>query len=409
MVRRAAALNDSDIRACDSRRGPRVKCEIAGQDTRGSVGCILPGMRAIALVLLVGCGGGSWKPVVWREPPADPKAAPVEVPFPDGTNGTELVVALLAHAKGAEATGISRFEIEVGGCTRTVTVARRAVAPEPMPELDRITLRVREGKLFCRTLVDQKITPGSNVQDPDGRRNRLGDASLVEREECDLQPIEHVVTRYRFEVDHKFTTPDWAEIARFMHVDLAFDTPHCGQPAKNEMRAVIHHGDGLSPPVASNQRFDAGTVITLATRAEAAKLPGEATDLAQQAIDAVAANDPMAGLDDARANELAERIAAAHFFAVAIDVDTFLHRELPPQITEAWATEIGADIDRIAKRYERIKDLVRIPVAIRWLRAGAERLAALHEHTAKLLDEGNQTKAADAERAKAAALLEVTK
>jgi hypothetical protein len=70
----------------------------------------------------------------------------------------------------------------------------------------------------------------------------------------------------------------------------------------------------------------------------------------------------------------------------------------------AWATATGAEIDRIAARYQRIQDRVRLPAVAGWLRKGAARLAQLHRRVAELLDGSGQIDAANAELAKARAL-----
>lgn len=88
--------------------------------------------------------------------------------------------------------------------------------------------------------------------------------------------------------------------------------------------------------------------------------------------------------------------------------DRFLRRPLPAQIDTQWATELGAEIDRIAKRYERIEDLVRLPPVELRLRAGAARLAELHLHVARLLDDAGPLRAAEAERDKARALAAIS-
>jgi hypothetical protein len=392
---------------------------------------MLAGMRLAALILAGCSSGGAWKPVVWTEAPADPKARPIAYDFPDGTNGTELVIGVLAGAR--ESTGVSKFEIQVGPCTREIAVQPRAGALEPIPALDRITARVRETEVHCKRSVDQVVThdgpketqksptapaapPGGPAPPPTNRGNapagRFGDAQLVQQESCDQQAVEHVVTRYRFELDHGFVPPDWAEVARFTGTRLAFGTPRCSGEPKNEIRAVLHSVSAPRVAAPPARPGEAAAILELVKRAEAAaaaKRPGEATALAEQALAAVATGEPMLGLDDARATELAERIAAAHFFAIEMEVDMFLHRELPAQVTETWGAEIGAEIDRIAKRYERIKDVVRVPGTVRWLRAGAGRLADLHEHTAKLLDAAHQPKAAELERARARELAAASK
>jgi hypothetical protein len=150
----------------------------------------------------------------------------------------------------------------------------------------------------------------------------------------------------------------------------------------------------------------AAAIVEPVKRAQAAaeaRRPGESTHLAEQALAALAGD--LGPLDD----ELASWIAGAHFYAVEIDVDTLLRREQPVKIDAAWATEIGTEIDGIAKRYERIKDLVRLPAVARWLRAGAGQLAKLHLHAAKLLESGGHPQEAEREREIARSLVTASK
>lgn len=364
---------------------------------------MMRGMRALLSTAVIGtvmtgCGSGAWKPVVWATGPVDAKSTPVAFEFAPNTNGTELVLAVLGHAKTSEATGISAFEIQVGACTRSVTMApARGAAPAVAdPALDRITLRVQELSVRCRTYVEQEVQHGGSEP------KKLGDAQLVEKQACDKTPIDHVVTRYRFELDAKFTPPDWAELERVHHAKLAFGPPRCGSTAKNEVRAVLHAASQPAPPHLAPPPDAAAQIIDLATRAEAAELPGAATDFAERALAALAAAPELVATD-----QLADRIAAALFFAVAIDVDKFLHGDLPKgEATPEWVAQVGAEIDRIAKRYEHIKELVQLPLVVPWLHAGARELAKLHEHTAMLLEAAHQTTAAANERAKATALRE---
>jgi hypothetical protein len=356
----------------------------------------------LAVIVLVGCSGG-WKPHVWSELD-DPEARAVTVEFPDGQHGTELVLAVLAQAKAAEVSGISKLEIQLGRCVREISTqpAARLPATEPTPELERIVVRARETKYTCKQLVEQQHTRGSG-SGLDG----LGDAQLVESDACEHTPVEHVVARYRFELERRFVPPDWNEIARWTHVKLAFGPPRCGGEPKNEISARFHKRSHPAPPALRPAApASAAAIVELVKRAQAAaeaRRPGEATDLAEQAL-AMLAHD-LGPLDD----DVASWIAAAHFYAVEIDVDRMLRREQPVKIDAAWAAEIGIEIDRIAKRYERIKDLVRMPVVARWLRAGAAQLAKLHLHAAKLLEAGGHSQAAEREREIARSLVAASK
>jgi len=58
----------------------------------------------------------------------------------------------------------------------------------------------------------------------------------------------------------------------------------------------------------------------------------------------------------------------------------------------------------LAMRYLRIKDLVRVPSSVPWLRAAEARLAELHLQVAARLERAGETTAAEREREKARAL-----
>jgi hypothetical protein len=382
-----------------------------------------------ALLLVAGCGASdAWKLHVWSEPLDDPKAAELDVPIADGQNGTELVLGVLAKAKAAKASGISQLEIQIGRCIREVSEQPR---PEPSvaspePALDRITLRVRETKYTCRHAMQQvadhggiprgldRITPPPAPGGNSGKR--FGDAELVEVEDCGHAPIDHIVTRYRFEVDHQFVPPDWKQIARSTKLELAFGPPHCDASVeKTELRARFHTSVsvGATPPAArvSPHKPSSKDIIALVSNAKAAaeaKRPGEATALAQRALAAWGDGDLLGELDVATATEVADWIAGARFYAVEMEVDQYLHRDRPQQADAAWATEMGAGIDRVAKQYEQIKDLVRIPRAEHWLRMGAGRLASMHLYAAEMLDQLGQPTAAEAERTKARKLAAIS-
>jgi hypothetical protein len=361
----------------------------------------------LGAILLVACGGGgAWQPRVVSEL-EDPKAHTVAVEFTDGQNGTQLLLAVLGQAKTANTSAISHLEIQVGRCTRRVEAAGAGAGATMAvdPELDAITLRAQETKYTCQKLVEQVLTPrGGGAFGQAG----LSDAQMQERTDCQLAPIEHVVTRYRFELDHKFVPPDWDEVAKWTKARLAFGPPRCGGEAKSEIRARFHSASKPHPaPPLPAMIATPEMILSFVERAQVAASsgkPGEAVHLAQQAIAAFADGGALAGLDETKKQLVAGALAAAMFFAVEIDVDKFKKIELPLQIDDTWARETGAQLDRIAKRYERIKDLVRLPIATRWLRAGAGRLGELHLHLADLLDQAGQKTSAESEREKARAL-----
>jgi hypothetical protein len=369
----------------------------------------------VACALAVACGGpgkGIRTPLsLWETPPADPAPRSMEIPFPDGQNGTQLVVGVLSGvAEIAEVRGVSAFEIQVGPCVRAVTT--RPVAGEIAggPELDRVTFRASEQTFACVRRLVQQLAPPTKTED--GKSKLGGDATIVEQADCTATPIVHVVTRYRFEVDHGFVTPDWDEVSAWSGLPLAFAPPVCGHPPKNELRLTIHTGDlprptRADPAPTTPPAERAATIIALADearRAADAGHPDAAAAAAEGALAAFGTGDVTARLDEATATRLADAIAAAHYAAIEPEAAALLAEPAPATTDAAWAQAIGARIDALARRYERIGDLVRFDPATPWLRAGATRLAAAHRHVAEILDDAKQTTAAAAMRAKAAAL-----
>ncbi|HEU0032471.1 MAG TPA: hypothetical protein VFQ53_17685 [Kofleriaceae bacterium] len=331
----------------------------------------------------------------------------VQLPFADGQHGGELVLALLAKARRADAAGIAELEIQVGPCVREVSVAPRAVpAQRPTSALDRITLVATETRYTCRDRYELHDTPAG---DPHDAKSPAGDSEIVAVPECTHDPIEHVVTRYRFEVDHRFVTPDWDMLARWTGVPLRAGAPRCGLPPKNELRAkLVAKTDAPALAAVPAPAATPAAIIALAKDAERTARDGHADDAARLATEALAALDDrmLDGLDGKARDELVYWIAAAHFYQIEPDVAAFLARAAPATATPAWAAELGGAIDRIAARYTALRDLVRVPAVEHWLRAGAQRLSTVHAHAAELLDRVGQSNAAEAERAKARALLD---
>jgi len=359
-------------------------------------------MRVVAVLLLAGCGGGAWKPRVWNDTPADPESLPVAIAFPDGTNGTALVLKLLGDAKAAEVGGISQLEIQVGRCTRTIAVAPRETKTAGDPDLDRVTAHLVEKKLSCGRTVDQNIKHA-----PLEGRPTFGETEVVVRDACTLDDVEVVAVRYRFEIDHAFTPPDWDAIEKWGRVRLAASAPRCGTVAKNQLRARFHHREwGPNPswsyvPSPSNASRIVDLVALAMTAAEA-KHGEESTRLAQQAIDELSERDPFVGADATIRAQLGTSIALAYVLVVEEDAQRFLQRTPPPSgPLGMWASEVGGEIDRIARRYEHVKDVVRVDQVGTALQFGAARLAAMHEHLATLLDAIDQKPAAVVERATA--------
>lgn len=354
------------------------------------------GVRLIALLILASCGGG-WKPVVWSDSPPDAHASAIAVELPDGTNGTALVMKVLAEAKAREASAISGFELQIGPCVREIAVVPRRVETAPDPAVDRIAARIREKKLVCTQAIDQELT---HAPADHGSKPGFGDASVVARESCTLEDVAVFAVRYRFEIDHAFTPPDWDSIERWGRVRLAMGAPRCGRPPRNELRARFHRvtGPAVQPPPAEPSRAPA--ILDLVARAKAEKHGVDAARLARQALAEMTDRDPFLGSADPDA--LANAIAVAHALAIEADVDAFLARTPPRRLEiDAWGKEVAADIDRVAQHYERMRDVVRLDALGPALKSGAARLAAMHEHLALLLEAVDQTAAAEVERSKA--------
>ncbi len=352
--------------------------------------------RAVLLVAIASCHSQGSTLAIWNERPQDPKAQVFATAFPDGTNGTELVLGVLAAARAQEVASVSAFEIQVGPCVRAVTVpAANHASVAAAPETERIVFRARETAFTCRRFVKQELVPsgGGGM----GEKKGLSDPQMQTAEECDRVPIDHVVMRYRYEVDHGFMTPDWREVKRWTGLELELGPPECGHPASNEVRAVFHAGRPPARPI-ERQTDRAAEVIALAQQAQAAaeaNRAGEAAEVATRALATLSVAD--LPVDE----RLADAIGAVQFFAVEADVAAFLARRAPASIDPQWAKAVGADIDRIAQRYQRIGDLVRLPEVMPWMRRGAGQLAKLHRRVADWLDELGQFPAADIERAKA--------
>ena len=376
------------------------------------------GIRAwlVVPVVVAACASRAWRPAVVGEL-HDPAARDVRLALGDGQNGTEIVLAMLEQAKAARVSAISSFAVQVGSCTRSIEsdgqpVAATRIEPvgdAPQPD-DLIVVRAQETRYSC-TRVARPTPSTSGAGDARGQP-QLAPTRSVESKDCSLLPVDHVVMRHRTDLDHRFVPPDWAEVAKQAGVQLRFGPMRCAGPPKSELRARFH--EGVNPPATAAAQHATlptlptpETISALVERAQAAALtrkPDEAVELAHQAISASAATDLLATLDEARREQLAGTIAHAHFLTVEIEVDKLARQIQARDIDQGWATEVGAGLDRIALRYLRIKDLVRVPSAMPWLRAAEARLAELHLQVAARLERAGETTAAEREREKARAL-----
>jgi hypothetical protein len=369
-------------------------------------------------VLTAGCastGSTMARVQVWDVSPADPGAVAVAVPFEAGQNGTELVLAMMEKVKAAAATGVSGFEIQIGQCIREVSLRPQTeVVTDPaLAELERITFRASETTYSCKRRLIQVVGPAPPKQQ--GESSKLGDSGIVEAAECAHVPVERIVTRYRFEVDHGFVPPDWTVVQQWTGLALGASVPRCDPAlaAKHELRVRIHTG-GVSgatvTPLAVGATDSHRTVVAinhLAGRAREAGEAGRMADAARFAGEALASwkdGAVIEQLDEKTAMELVTSVAAAHFYAVETEIDATLASIAVGPVDAEWATRIGNRIDRIAARYRRIADLVRLEPVEVYLRAGAARLAAVHLRAAEALAASGQAAAAAAERATAAAL-----
>ena len=373
-----------------------------------------PHIRAVLVVPVVAaaCAGRVWSPVVVADL-HDPAARESRFAFGDGQNGTQIVLAMLEEAKLGRVSAISNFALQVGSCTRSiesdggpVTAPRiEPLGDAPRPD-DLIVVRAQETRYSCKPVV--RPSPSTSAGEFRGQP-QLAQTRSVESKDCRLLPVERVVMRYRVDVEHRFVPPDWAEVAKQAGVQLRFGPMHCDGPPKSELRARLHEGVNPPAPAAVPQAAPPTPVAiaALVERAQAAALvrnPDAAVELAHQAIAASAATDILATLDEPGREQLAATIAHAHFLTVELEIDDLARRIEARDIDQSWATEVGAGLDRIAMRYLRIKDLVRVPSAVPWLRAAEARLAELHLEVAGRLERAGETTAAERERARARAL-----
>ncbi|HEY5938197.1 MAG TPA: hypothetical protein VIU61_26280 [Kofleriaceae bacterium] len=367
----------------------------------------------VTTVVITACASRVWRPAVVGEL-HDPAARTVVLGFGDGQNGTQIVLELLEQAKAARVSAISNFALQVGSCTRSIEsdgqpVAATRIEPvgdAPRPD-DLIVVRARETRYSCTRVVrPAPSTSGAG----DGRgQPQLARTPSVESKDCRLLPIDGVVMRHRNDLDHRFAPPDWAEVAKQAGVQLRFGPMRCDGPPSSELRARFHQG--VNPPATAAAQPailpTPDTISALVERAQAAALarrPDEAVELAHQAITASAATDVLASVDEPHREQLAGTIAHAYFLTGEVEVDKLARRIQAREIDQGWATEVGAGLDRVAMRYLRITDLVRVPSAVPWLRAAEARLAELHLHVAARLELAGETTAAEREREKARAL-----
>lgn len=365
---------------------------------------------AAAIAVLAACGtsASGWRARVWSSPPMDAKARKLVVPIAPGQNGTELVLGVLGIAKQLDAS-VSGLEIQIGSCARSVVPAnlpaatsRGASLTDPVlvgaPLTDRVLVRAHESTFRCKRYTEQII-----IHPKEG----IGDTKIVTTDACDHVPIDHLVLRYRYEIDHRFVPPDFKEVERWMATKLVFGAPRCGLPPRTEMRARFHGKELPDPPaiaapqVAARTSQAHGAFVEASRQAQKAAQAGNADNATRLATNALAMIETaeVTPVDDT----LAHWIAAARYHVVEAEVSAVAARLTPAVVDQAWATQIGADIDRVARRYEQIGDFVRDPQAAKWLRAGGARLAKLHARVAAILEEAGYDRPARAARERAKA------
>jgi len=365
----------------------------------------------------VGAGACASRPaLVFLADGARPPGDRLVVPIPAGQTGTEAVLGLIDRAHEAGADGISDVAIVIGGCRRAVSagiVEGTAPPADPSPALERITFETVEPAYRCRVKVQQDIVPADNPNPLDqfAHTGNGQDATLSTAKQCEATPVRRVVTRYRFEQDRGFVPPDWDEVKQATGLTLRAGAPSCDASGGDVIEGRVHHGAGRGPTPAAGEYTDpartAALVVARSTHAAELARAGLAADAVGEADQALAAwgDGAFVGeLDLDRAREVVGAIAGAAYAQIEPDVVAFLARTAPAQADAAWASEVGAAIDRVAARYEQIGARFHHPAAEPWLRAGGRRLAAMHTHTAELLDAVGQARAADQERAEAARL-----
>jgi hypothetical protein len=365
-------------------------------------------LLVVCVAMASGCASSGalapgWQPSVWSTAPVDPNARDAVVPFPDGQNGTELVITMLSRAREAGATGLSNFEIQVGRCTRAIALALPAEPVAHSPDLDRITFDAHETAYTCRNISDLALTPGT----PDSRGIvHFSDAQMVVREDCTHTPRQHIVTRYRIDVDRRFVPPDWSTIAQLTNLDLHASEPRCddGEP-RNELRIRMHFGTATAPALPARApdqpAADPNAIVELARRAEAEAKQDhavESTRLANLALSAWGDGATVDRLDEATAKQVVYWVAAAHYYAVEAAASAYLASVVPEAANDEWAARQSTELQHITNAYQAVRDAIRMPEVGPWLRAGAAQLARLHEHLAVMLDSVNQHHAAEQQR-----------
>ncbi len=358
------------------------------------------GLALLSLLVACSTSASGWRARVWSTPPADPTARPLVVPIPAGQDGTQLVLGVLGMAKQLDAS-VSGLEIQIGSCARSVLPASVvAEAPTPQPPMtDIVLVRAREGAFRCKRTTEQLI-----LYPKEG----LGETKIETTDACEHVPLDHVVLRYRYEIDHGFAPPDLDEVERWMGTRLAFSAPRCGLPPRTEMRARFHGPQLVDPPVAAAAQVATrphelrAAFLEASRRAEAAAQAGRPDDATRLALAALAMLEvtDLAPVDDT----LAHWLAAARYYSVEADVTAVAARLTPEAVDQAWATRVGSEIDALARSYEQIGDFVRHPKAATWLRAGGVRLAKLHARVAAILEDAGYDKPARAARLRARAL-----
>lgn len=392
----------------------------------------IPSGRLVLCLAAAGCGASSARtPIIQIRDGARPneRVRRVVLPFSDRQNGTELLLKALAGARAARALAVSGVELRVGRCVRRIGLSskrpdNRSTDAPPDRDLDRITYSVRETRYTCRRSLEQMVTPGggdaprapasrkARGMSSENQRFQLGDAEMVEIDRCEQRPIGHIVTRYRFELEHEFATPDWQVIEAWSGLPLTSAGVSCDSgPARGSLAMTLHFDGGppatrRPPPERTPDRAmtRAGRLVRYARSADAAARrgrPDEAARWAARAITEWSDGDVVELLPEDAARRTLYWVSAARFYRLEPQAAALLERRVPVVVDAAWAADLGAEIDRLAAGYMAIADLVRVDAVAPWVRAGAARLSRIHRRVAGLLERANQPAAARIERKKA--------
>lgn len=338
-------------------------------------------------VILAACGGAStmapgWHPGVIET--SQLQGEPLVIPFPDGTNGTQLVIAALNQARANGAIAISDFVIQLGSCIRSVS-------EEATPELvDPVTFETTESDLQCDRGVDLAII--------DSKKEGIRDTEMVEREDCHTVTATRVVTRERVDMAHRFVPPRWDMIAAWSRLPLRAGPVHCDAVGEaNQLRMQLHHTLEVHVAPVAVPKVRAGDIVLAVAAARRAADP---TADAERAL----ALWKHASFEAGQSEDVAPAIAEAAYLALERDARAFLATTVPEEHDVGWMRRQDHAIEVLAQRYMQIGELVLMPAAKPWLIAGAKRLATLHEHLADLFDSIGSVESARHQREAARAL-----